>query len=115
MPPRLWRFRIEDILEAIAQIRQYAKGMTFDDFSADQRTIDAVKHNFVVMGEAAGHVPEEITSKYPSIPWREMIDMRNVATHEYWQVSLEVLWGTTREQLPGLVPTLERILDEAVE
>ena len=56
--------------------------MTFDEFSVDQRSIDAVKHNFVVMGEAAGHVPEDITSRYPSVPWREMIDMRNVATHE---------------------------------
>lgn len=51
--------------------------MEFDDFQKDEKTIDAVILNFIVIGEAARHVPDDISAKYPNIPWQVMGDMRN--------------------------------------
>jgi uncharacterized protein with HEPN domain len=56
--------------------------MEFDDFQKDEKTIDAVIRNFIVIGEAARHVPDDISVKYPNIPWQVMGDMRNFAVHE---------------------------------
>jgi uncharacterized protein with HEPN domain len=69
VPPRNWKIRIHDILKALESIRVYTKGMSFEDFSADQKTIDAVVRNFIVIGEAAAHVPDNICSRYPEILW----------------------------------------------
>jgi len=42
MPPREWRFRIQDILDAIESIRTYTEGSDFTIFERDKRTVDAV-------------------------------------------------------------------------
>lgn len=46
MRHREWRFRVEDILESIARIQRYTSGLSYDEFSLDQRTVDAVIRNF---------------------------------------------------------------------
>jgi uncharacterized protein with HEPN domain len=70
MPPRDWAFRIQDILEAIAKIQRYVSGADFEIFENDEEIMDAVIHNLSVIGEAANHIPVEITARHPAIPWR---------------------------------------------
>ena len=64
MPERDWRLRIHDITEAIHKIQKYTNGMSFSEFHADDRTIDAVLRNLKVIGEAARHIPPHVTEKY---------------------------------------------------
>ena len=46
MPPRDWKVRLDDMIDAIERISAYVSGLTFEQFEADRRTIDAVLHNF---------------------------------------------------------------------
>ena len=110
MSPRDFTMRIEDILEAIANIQSYVKGMDLKQFKADRRTVDAVVRNITVVGEAARYIPDEIVSRYPDVPWLEMRDIRNVVVHEYFGVSLDILWETTQRDLPPLIRQLQQIL-----
>ena len=111
MSRRLWKHRITDIIDAIKKIHEYVNLMEFEDFQRDDKTIDAVIRNFIIIGEAARHVPDEILAKYPNIPWRIMGDMRNFAVHEYWGVEMRTIWKTIREDLPPLLPELNQIVD----
>jgi uncharacterized protein with HEPN domain len=43
---------LEDIIEAIRKIRSYTSSLNFEEFCADERTIDAVIRNLIVIGEA---------------------------------------------------------------
>ena len=110
MPPRHWKLRIEDILVAIERIQRYTDGMDLSSFSRDDRTVDAVVRNITVIGEAAGAVPEDVRWKYPELPWEEMRGIRNVIVHEYFGVSLPILWQTVTADLPPLIPLLKKIL-----
>jgi uncharacterized protein with HEPN domain len=65
MPPRDWKIRIKDILNAITTVQAYTKGMKYQAFVADRKTVDAVIRNFIVLGEAATHVPEEVVVAHP--------------------------------------------------
>jgi len=56
LPPREWRLRVHDILEAIARIGRYIEGLTFEQFQADQKTVDAVVRNLEIIGEAVRHL-----------------------------------------------------------
>ena len=38
MPPRDWRIRIEDMLDAIDRIERYTAALTFEMFAAADRT-----------------------------------------------------------------------------
>ena len=88
MPSRDWRLRLQDILESISEIEQRTKGMTFEEFANNQTTVKAVLQDLIIIGEATRNIPKEIQSRYTLIPWRLMGGMRNVATHEYFQVNL---------------------------
>ena len=110
MPPRDWTFRIQDILNAIAKIRRYVSGVDFETFENDEEIMDAVIHNLTVIGEAANHVPPEIRSRYPDIPWRQMIDLRNFSVHAYWNLHPSVIWDTIQNDLPPLVELLNSLL-----
>ena len=115
MPSRDWRLRLQDILESISEIEQRTKAMMFEEFAKNQTNIKAVLYDFIIIGEATRNVPKEIQSRYPLIPWRLMAGMRNVATHEYFQVNLSRIWATIREDLPTLVPQLQEVLSRETD
>ncbi len=53
MSRRDWSLFLADMQEAIEKIAAFVHAMTFTDFQADRRTVDAVVHNLLVIGEAA--------------------------------------------------------------
>lgn len=110
MSSRDWELRVEDILEAIARMERYVEGMTIDDFSGDEKTIDAVIRNISVIGEAARYIAPEVRERYPQVPWAEMAGMRNIVVHEYFGVSVPILWDTVKRNLPPVVALLREIL-----
>lgn len=112
MQPDDWKLRLEDILDCIGKIERYVSDMTLENFGADERTIDAVARNIEIIGEAARHVPPEVTQRHASVPWTEMRGMRNVLAHAYSEVSAVILWQTAVEDLPPLVPILRDILEQ---
>lgn len=91
MPAREWRLRVEDILEGVRRIQEFIAGMDLAAFSADEKTVDAAAAS-------------------PDLPWADMRAMRNVVVHEYFGVTRETLWKTAREDLPGIVDGLRRLL-----
>ena len=107
---RDWRFRVRDILAAVEAILVYTDGMSFEDFAADRRTLDAVVRNLVTMGESIRWIPESILAAHPDVPWRTMRGVRNVVVHEYFGVDDAILWTTIRHDLPPLVAQLEAVL-----
>ena len=111
MPHREWKFRVQDILNCIGKIERHTKGMTFNDFEEDDKTIDAVLRNLEIIGEAARHIPGEVKSAHPEVPWVEMQAMRNIVVHEYHGVNLKIIWQTVKENLHPLKPLLRKILN----
>lgn len=66
--------------------------------------------NLTVIGEAARSVPPDVEARHAELPWLEMRGIRNLVVHEYFGVDVAVLWQTVCEDLPALVPMLERAL-----
>jgi uncharacterized protein with HEPN domain len=83
VPPRDWRLRVEDRLDAIDASSGFVKDMNFELFCRDRKTVDAVVRNLEVIGEAARFLPEPMRQQYPDIPWENVVGMRSVLIHEY--------------------------------
>jgi uncharacterized protein with HEPN domain len=109
MPYRDWTFRIADILDAITAVQKYTEGMGFADFVSDRKTVDAVIRNFIIIGEAACNIPEEICQAHTEIPWQDMRAMRHFIVHEYFGVSDKIIWDTIQKDIPSLVPFLKQL------
>jgi uncharacterized protein with HEPN domain len=57
------------------------KGYSFEEFAEDEKTIIALVKCIEVVGEASKRVPEEVRSKYPAVPWRDMAGIRYRLVH----------------------------------
>ncbi|MEA2054623.1 MAG: DUF86 domain-containing protein [Candidatus Thermoplasmatota archaeon] len=91
---------IEDILEAMDKIGRYIEGSTYETFVGNEMVIDAVIRNLEIIGEAAKNIPDDAKEKYPDIPWKRMIGLRNITIHEYFGVDLSIIWKIITENLP---------------
>ena len=112
--------RIEDYLEHIAQTIQWATEYIerFDSVNAfrqSQPDQDAVIGNIEIIGEAARkiqqHAPQFVTA-HPDLPWVEMRGMRNKMIHDYFDVDINVVWGTVKDDLPRLKQQVDDLLNE---
>jgi uncharacterized protein with HEPN domain len=63
-----------------------------------------------VIGEAAKHVSEPFRTRYPDIPWRAMIGMRDRMIHHYLGVDYEIVWDVAKNKAPALRVDLERLV-----
>jgi uncharacterized protein with HEPN domain len=111
VPPRDWRLRIDDILDAIKKVEVYTRGMTLESFAGDSRTVDAVVRNLEVIGEASRHLDDMIVRAAPEVPWDQMRAMRNVVAHQYFGVDVAIIWQTAKQDIPPLEAPLRRLLE----
>ena len=111
MSSRNWQLRVQDILTAISSIQKSTANMTFEEFVAEEIIVKAVLYDFIVMGEAARNIPPQVQARYPQIAWLPMRDMRNVMAHEYFQVDLEIVWGSIHNDLSSLTSQLQNLLE----
>jgi uncharacterized protein with HEPN domain len=102
---------IEDILESIQKIKLYVRGLSFDDFNLDSKTIDAVTRNFEIIGEASNKISEEIRAKYPENEWKKIIGLRNRIIHEYFGVDNGIIWFIIENELDQLEKSIVKILN----
>jgi uncharacterized protein with HEPN domain len=110
MSPRDWRDRIRDVLDAIVEIQRFTQDMKYEDFKKDDKTVRAVEMNFIIIGEAASQIPDEVEEQYTAIPWNLMRAMLNRIVHVYFKVDEKLMWDTIQNDLPPLVPELEKLL-----
>lgn len=82
-------------------------------FSADTRTVDAVVRNLEIIGEASHGIPEDETLLRPDIDWRAIRGLRNRIVHEYFGISLAVIWAIIQMDLPKLATRLREWPREA--
>lgn len=100
---------ISDMIDCCTSIFEYTRGMIYDNFVIDRRTIDAVIRNFEVLGEAAKRIPEEVRLTNTQIEWRKIGDFRNVLIHDYFGINYEILWKIIEEFLPVQFDFLQQL------
>jgi uncharacterized protein with HEPN domain len=109
MSPRDDSLRLADMLTAAREARQFASGKTLTGLLMDRQLTLALLKCVEIIGEAAARVGEDTRSKYPNLPWVDMIGMRNRLIHNYFDVDLSLLWTTVSDDLPELIRELEAI------
>jgi uncharacterized protein with HEPN domain len=101
---------LKDIEESIEKIKVYTKGMSFEMFQNDDKTIDAVIRNFEIIGEAANRIPDEIKDKFTEVNWHRIRGFRNRIVHDYMGVDLEIIWEIIEKNIDELQEQIDEII-----
>jgi len=108
--PLFFLYHIKESIEAIAIHIQGGKEVVLTN-----RTVQmAVLRELEIIGEAANKLPQELTDQYPLIPWRDIVDFRNILAHHYWAVDLETVWNIIQnsDKLLDLKTQVDRFIQE---
>jgi len=109
MPKRTPKLLVEDILESCNKIMDYTDGLSFEEFSADPKTVDAVIRNFEIIGEAANRLPEEFKNLHPDIDWFRIKGFRNRIVHDYFGIDYSIVWQIKEAYLCQLIEKFEKL------
>jgi len=80
------RQRLQDILEALTSVMVMLGQKTQDEFLNDEILRYAVAHKLTVVGEAVSRLGPEVGSAHTSVPWPDIVGLRNILVHEYFGI-----------------------------
>jgi uncharacterized protein with HEPN domain len=103
------REKLYDILEAIERIEKYAiQGR--EAFEENELIQTWFVQHLQIIGEASRVLSADIRDENPEVSWSQMIGMRNILTHNYFEIDLDIVWLVVERELPKLKPQIEAIL-----
>jgi uncharacterized protein with HEPN domain len=93
------RERLLDILEAIQRIEKYAiKGKAA--FLEDELIQNWMVNHIAMIGEACRSLPADFQAAHASVPWADIIAMRNLLVHHYFGIDEEAVWSVVERDIP---------------
>lgn len=106
------RVRLEHISEAISNISNFTDGKTLETLSKDKMMFYAVVKNLEIIGEAAYHLTKAFRQGHPDTEWNDIIRLRHVLVHDYYQVNLQTVWDIVKHDLNPLQGQVSRYLND---
>ena len=110
--PRDQRLYLEDIASAAEAAERFVAGRSFEAFAADDLLRSAVLLKLIVVGEAAGHVSEELRARHAEVPWQRIRGFRNFVVHSYFGIDWRIVWEAAIQDAPALRHQVVAILEE---
>lgn len=93
---------LTDMVEAADAIARFLADLEREQFLSDELRQSAVLQKLIVIGEAASRLSPEFQRQHPEVEWRKAAALRNIAVHEYFSVSWDIIWTTATQNIPHL-------------
>ena len=104
------RIRLRHMLDSAREAESFTRGEKRASLDKDRKLVLSLVKSVEIIGEAAANISKESRKSLPEIPWENIIGMRNRLIHGYFEVDLDVLWQTIKEDLPPLIVSLEAVV-----
>lgn len=112
--------KLNQILESIDIIQERCKEYhSVDDFLQTpwgMTVLDACIMRIQVIGETIKAVDDKtkqsLLSRYPQIPWKKVIGLRNIISHEYANIDYDIIWTVIVKYLPSLTIAVRLVKQE---
>ncbi len=99
---------IERITKYSEKIVKYMSEIdAFKDFEVNDEKIDAVILNLEQIGETAKKLSSEIKATYRHINWPSIIGLRNMISHEYEGIKLNIIYDIAIKNYPWIFKTIK--------
>jgi uncharacterized protein with HEPN domain len=115
------------IIESLEQLEQVIENLL--ESTSDIQNIDELPKSadgslrlngicmcFIIIGEEVKRI-DRYTEKhfllnYPSIPWESIMGMRNKIAHGYFDIDIDVIFDTLKNDIPPLLEVIKQIKND---
>ena len=104
------RTQVQRIQEELGFIGRILTNVDRESFLQDEVLQHALTMSLITIGECANHLSDSFKDAHPEIEWLQIIGVRNIAAHGYWQLNMEQIWQATVSDIPNLKRFMDRIL-----
>ena len=96
------------IYEALNDIVSYTSDGQAEFFAEKMRQ-DAIERKFEIIGEAVKNLSQGFREKYPNVDWSYMAKFRDLLSHHYFGIDLDVVWSIAQEDVPQALKQIKEI------
>lgn len=104
------RARLLHIKDALEFIFRFVENKSENEFQHDLILRFAIERQIEIIGEAVSRIDPDLLALQSHMPWRSIVGMRNILSHEYFAVQPQLLWNVIKNDLPELVTAVEQLL-----
>ena len=102
--------RLRHMLDAAREAVSYTEAYPQTELNVNRMLLHSLVRCITIIGEAAASVSAEGRAEMPAIPWTDIVGMRNRLIHAYFDINLELVWDTVKDDLAPLVVELEKVV-----
>lgn len=103
---------LRHMLDAAREAHEFVRDKSREALDGDRQLQLSLIRCIEIVGEAASRLDADFRNEHPRIPWGDIIAMRNRLAHAYFDVDLDIVWSTSKEELPELILQIESMLDD---
>ncbi len=108
------RKHIFDVREGCARIQRFTRGITLEEYAANELLRAAVERQFEIIGEALRRLSLADSATFELVPGaRRIISFRNILAHGYDSVSNTMVWSFVVDFVPDLMAQAIALLERA--
>ena len=104
------KVRLNHILEALNEIEDFTKGLTYDDYMKNSMLRHALVRLLEIIGEASNYLTTDLKNEFSDVEWLALKGLRNVLAHEYFGVDYQLVWNLIVDRVPELKININNIL-----
>lgn len=104
------RAYLQHMRDCALTLVEYTQKHTYSQYLEEPWDQAASVRNLEIIGEAANKVTKDFHLQHAQIPWRDIIDFRNVAIHDYIDLDAKMVWNVMTIDVPELLKKLNEIL-----
>lgn len=105
--------RLQHINKCITDLEQILKDVSADSFYRNSEKKYAVERILEIIGEAVNKISAETLKKSGEpIPWRDVVDFRNLITHEYFRVDYTIVYKIATEEIPKIKSAIQFLIKQ---
>jgi uncharacterized protein with HEPN domain len=106
------RTNIERIADELRYIKSVTAKTSREGFLRDETLQHALTMSILTIGECANRLSDTFKDRHPHIEWVQIVAVRNIAAHGYWQLDMRQIWQAVEEDIPELSKFVCELLGE---
>ena len=107
--------RLRHMLDTAYEATSFVQDRARVDLDNDRMLVLALVKDIEIIGEAAYQISRNTREQLSGIPWEDIVGMRHRLVHAYFDINLDILWRTVKDDLPPLITQLEGLIPNEID